>query len=286
MIYDEFYKWMVEEQGLSEKTSIQYSRRIEQITLDVNCPDRLTPEEVLNFVLSSGGSVPNHNHWVAALKKYSKYLDGLGTPNNFASLLSMKKVPKRLPKPLSKEQIDKICSVIPEDTLDGIRDRLIVELLYCGLRNNECASIKFQDFEDHQLRVVGKGDKERIIPINKTAWNYLVKYSNLRFGYSSFDEIRETHKDDPLLVSSENHPIYTRAIRRIISKYANKVGINAHPHMLRHSFATHLVDRGLNNLIALKDVMGHSKLDTTNQYVLVSEHNRKQLNLFHPREQE
>lgn len=301
MIYDNFHKWLIKTEELSVATANQYEKRIEQITFVLNSPEKLSPELVVTYLEELNTSASNYNHFTLALTKYRKYLVSLDIDHlPFTDGLKLKAVPKRLPKPLSIEQINKICNQIP-NSLEGLRDRALVEILYCGLRNNECVTLKIEHLEDHTLRIIGKGDKQRLVPVNRIAWLKLVDYILIAHGDEFLIETSGLYGQDvainmlmandelktrPVFILSNGRPLYNKAVHRIVKKYAKQIGIQAHPHMLRHSFATHVLDQGLGNIIALKDVMGHEKLDTTNLYVLVSDSSRNLVNSFHPRERE
>lgn len=299
MVYNEFFTWLTEVANLSRITAVQYELRIQQINRGPGSPENLSPEVVIDFIgnVSEGRSINNYNHWTSSLKKYHKYLVDTGKETtNFLEGLSTKPLPRRLPTPLSEGDINSICGAIPND-LFGRRDRAIIELLYSGLRNSECSGITITDLFDRTVRVIGKGNKERLVPLNDVAWDKALDTAILFYGglealeisgedgqESAFESVRKKVGNKPLFLTTTGHQIYPRAIRRMVKKYASIAGVSAHPHMFRHSFATHLLDEGLGNLMALKDSMGHSKIDTTALYVLVSGKSRDLLKSFHPRQ--
>jgi site-specific recombinase XerD len=213
------------------------------------------------------------------------------------SELRFKPMPPELPKPLSEAEISRILDLCPS-TLEGIRDRAIIETLYCGLRNNEICSGTLKDLSHRELSVIGKGSKPRIVPLSEPAWNYTLDYVLMNSQNHSLLEIADYNGKDaalgvlmsltppktPLFFSNEGLPLYPRAVRRITEKYGRLAGVkNAHPHRFRHSFATHLLDNGLDDILSLRNVMGHSSLDTTRLYVQVSKKSRDRVMRFHPR---
>jgi len=154
----------------------------------------------------------------------------------------------------------------------GIRDWAILEIFYsCGLRVGELAALDVSsvDFEQHLVRVVGKGDKERIVPIGKAALGALRRY--LEVMPTLRKRIRREPQDKPLFLNSRGGRLTTRSIARIVKGYARQCSLMAEisPHALRHTFATHLLDGGA-DLRAVQELLGHASLSTTQKYTHVS----------------
>jgi integrase/recombinase XerC len=159
------------------------------------------------------------------------------------------------------------------------RDKAILETLYsCGLRIHELAGLNLKDcdFMSETVRVMGKGSRERIVPIGRFATNAIQTYLKLRDGCS---------RDDPLFVGRDRKRISTRGLQRILKPYLKFVGLDPHltPHKLRHSFATHLLNRGA-DLRSVQQMLGHKRLGTTQIYTHVStERMKKAHDEAHPR---
>ncbi|MDI9370238.1 MAG: tyrosine-type recombinase/integrase [Synergistota bacterium] len=181
-----------------------------------------------------------------------------------------------LPRALSREDVARMIEQGPEGRTFA-RDRTILELLYgCGLRVAELVSLKWEDMEpveDRMLRVLGKGEKERIVPYG-------------RFALEALLEWRDLLPEGAALVfpGTKGRPITVRTVHRVVVKAAARAGLNeVTPHTLRHSFATHLLEGGA-SLAAVKGLLGHESMLTTQRYVAVSaEHLRESYRLAHPR---
>ena len=185
---------------------------------------------------------------------------------DFSELIARPRVRREIPRVLSREEVLRLLAEPSRETLQERRDRAMLELMYCsGLRVSELCAVKISDFDFDAriIRVCGKGDKVRLVPIGGRAVGAINSY---------VDFAREFFR--------KKHPVYL-----FITKYAQRAGIEQEvkPHMLRHSFATHLWGAGA-NLMAIKEMLGHSDLSTTQIYTkvadstLVAEHAAK-----HPR---
>lgn len=272
--------------NLSETTINNYASRIDTF---YNTYDILSSENIHAQVEDMASSEIDYNLWMCAIKKYAAFKN-IDLPK-----ITMKKIPLRLPKPLSKEEINKIYAAIPKKSLQL---RCIIEFLYCGLRNQEVCSLNIADVKNKNIRVIGKGNKERLVPLNNSAWNSYLRliysryYSDvdLRSSEEHLQQIRRgidtnlINEDSPVFITGSNIRMYPRKIRKLVTNLANSSGLKGvHPHRFRHSFATHVLESGLTNLFALKEIMGHENLSTTQQYVGISENTRDQVRIFHPR---
>ena len=166
------------------------------------------------------------------------------------------------------EEIDRIIDSIDLSTSHGVRNAAMLELLYsCGLRVSECCELRFQDLslEHKYLRVMGKGSKERLIPMSDTAVARIMDYIPIR------QEIREKPGcRDFLFLSRLGRPLSRQMVFMVIKELAKEVGIrkSISPHTLRHSFATHLLEGGA-SLSAIRDMLGHADIATTEIYTHV-----------------
>jgi integrase/recombinase XerC len=167
-----------------------------------------------------------------------------------------------------------------ENTFDGIRDRAIVELFYsCGIRRAELLDLEMKDLlrEQGLIRVLGKGEKERVIPVGSYASKCLDLYLPQR-------QIKIKPGVEKVFVLESGEPMYAMAIYRIIGKYLQKISDikKKSPHVLRHSFATHLMNQGA-DIRAVKDLLGHANLSTTQIYTHTSiDHLKKIYARAHP----
>ena len=207
---------------------------------------------------------------LATIKSFFKYLVKVELIEDNVSIhIHSPKVPKKLPNFIDKNLIDVLMSSPPLGTLIGVRDRAVLELFYStGVRLSELVNINIGDFHiDKKLvRVIGKGNKERIIPYGKTAESAIENYLKMR--NLSFKPV---FARSPLFVNSSEKRISKRTIQRRMNNYIKLVadGKSVGPHLLRHTFATHLLNNGA-DIRAVKDLLGHSSLSSTQIYTHVS----------------
>lgn len=197
---------------------------------------------------------------------------------------------RRLPRVLSVADVEALVGAADGTEPLALRDRLIVELLYgCGLRSQEVVQLTLDDVQaaQAQLLIHGKGGKTRIVPMGDEAAGALRRYLERGRGAladgggsRASAEARSAH----LLLSRRGRPLLTSDIRRLVVKYARIAGIDeASPHMLRHAYATHMLERGA-DLRAIQELLGHASVSTTQVYTHVSgAHLRRTYDLHHPR---
>jgi len=187
-----------------------------------------------------------------------------------------------LPKSMQPEEVDALLRAPDRTTPEGLRDGAMLELLYAtGLRVSELIHVKIDDLvmDAGFLRTIGKGSKERIVPFGDSARDAIVAY--VERGRPRFDK----HADPYLFLSSRGRPMSRQAFWMKITKYARQAGIAGHisPHVLRHSFATHLLENGA-DLRSVQMMLGHSDISTTQIYTHVSRARlQKMYEQFHPR---
>ena len=209
------------------------------------------------------------NRKISALRTFFKYLNEQEIiKNNKVGYISMPKFEKGLPTVLNKDDIDKIRAVINTDKITGVRDRLIVELLYSsGIRASELIDMSEHmiNMSEREIRVIGKGNKERITFFSQNAEKWLKHYINLKKrDYKNYDS-------SVIFVNSRGEKLNSRSLRRLITDYAKKADINKEvtPHVFRHSFATTLLNKGI-DIRYLQELLGHSSISTTQIYTHVS----------------
>ena len=220
----------------------------------------------------------------SSIRSYHKFLIAEKVMDqNPTLILSTPKSPKKLPSVLNEIEISKIIDSIDESTQFGLRDKAIIEMLYsCGLRVTELCELDLSNLflDDDLIRVYGKGMKERLLPIGKRAKLYLNKY--LIHVRPSFDR---QNKSSVVFLSRNGKPLTRSMINKILNKWSDFSGINKSisPHVLRHSFATHLLEGGA-DLRFVQALLGHSDITTTQIYThLDKEHLREVYKTHHPR---
>ncbi|AHF07537.1 tyrosine recombinase XerC [Desulfitobacterium metallireducens] len=277
-------------QNRSEHTVIAYHNDIAQflnyLGQEKSCdPGEISLEEIsVEWVRSFLGDLTDQGlerksmaRKLAALRSFSKLMCKEGyLDHNPVQRISSPKLGKKLPDFLYLEQMEKLLKTPDCATVLGARDQVVLELLYgSGLRVSELAGLNQEDVDQDQmlLRVRGKGKKERIVPMTEYALKAIQVYLDMR-----------EHSQRPLLLNYQGSRLSVRSIRRILDKLALEAGLpqHIHPHMLRHSFATHLLDGGA-DLRSVQELLGHAKLSSTQIYThLTREHLRQVYDETHP----
>lgn len=202
---------------------------------------------------------------------------------------------RRLPHVLSLHEVDSLVAATEGTDPLALRDRLILELLYgCGLRSMELVALRLGDVQAAQAQIVvrGKGGKQRLVPLGDEAAAALRRYLDRARGElerqravaAGAGEAPSPRREEPLLLSRSGRALLTSDVRRLVVKYSRLAGIApASPHMLRHAYATHMLERGA-DLRAIQELLGHASVSTTQVYTHVSgAHLRRTYDLHHPR---
>jgi tyrosine recombinase XerC len=225
-------------------------------------------------------------HRVFVLRSFFKYLVKRGhTKTDPGSFLQTPRRRKNIPAYLTVAQTEELLGRPSREDLSGLRDLAILELFYStGMRLSELSELKYSsiDFKGEVIRVMGKGKKERIIPVGVEALKALQSYLNQR--KSCFERLSETD-GDALFWNRFGKRLSSRSVRRIVKKHARQVSEEkgSAPHTLRHTFATHLLDKGA-NLLTVKELLGHESLSTTQIYTHVTTEKLKKIyKKAHPR---
>jgi len=281
------------EKALSSNSIEAYLRdinKLEQYLLASNQklpPDKIKLKDLQEFIQwinKFGLSAKSQARIISGIKAFFKYLilEDL-IRNNPSELLESPKIGRKL-HTLSKEEIDNLINTIDLSTPEGTRNKAILETLYgCGLRVSELINLQISNlyFKDGFIKITGKGDKERLVPIGKTAINNINIY---------LDQIRihiKVHKefDDIVFLNRRGKKLSRVMIFMIVKNLVEKTGIKKtiSPHTFRHSFATHLVEGGA-DLRAVQEMLGHESITTTEIYThLDREYLRQAILDFHPR---
>ncbi len=285
---DEFEKYLLIDKKYSKETIKSYLNEIHKYS-DYFSKKHIKMEnitrndilEYINFLYKEKLSVRSINHNVSVVKSFYKFIV---INNNLTSdpmeYIETAKMHKYLPKVLS---YDEVKSLLDVDLVDkySYRNKAMLELMYAtGLRVSELVNLKVNDidFDSCLLKTMGKGSKERIVPIGDYALAYVIKYIN---DYRH--ELLKTNTDY-LFLNNLGKKLSRQSFYNIIEALAIKKGIKTEisPHTLRHSFATHLLDRGA-DIVSIQEMLGHSSLSTTQIYTHISNQKIKDEYLkFHP----
>lgn len=209
------------------------------------------------------------NRKISALRSFFDYLvENKIVEENIAVYINTPKFENKLPSFLLKEDMEKIRDVIDTNTFIGLRDRAMIEMLYSsGLRSFELLELSeyMIDFQNRELRVIGKGDKERITFFSKIALKYLNDFINLK------KKKLVNYDNNIVFTNTKGQRLTTRSLRRIIENYGKLSGINKEltPHVFRHSFATELLNSGV-DIRYVQELLGHSTIATTQFYTHIS----------------
>ena len=281
------------ERGLSKNTIDSYTKDLEKLCLFLNnneisiSPIAIDSAIVKQFIYEVAKKVNPRSQAriISGLRSFFDYLvfeDYRST--NPTDLLETPKIGRKLPDTLSQNEIDALISAIDLSHPQGERNRTILETIYsCGLRVSEAITLKISDlfFEEGFIRVLGKGNKERYVPIHKEAEKYILIYKN---------EIRSSIQpqkgfEDTLFLNRRGKGLTRQMIFIILKDLTVKIDLKKKisPHTLRHSFATHLLQNGA-DLRAIQQMLGHESITTTEVYVHVDKTYLKQVvETFHPR---
>ncbi|MFM8342345.1 MAG: site-specific tyrosine recombinase XerD [Methylomonas sp.] len=221
---------------------------------------------------------------LSSLKRFYGYSlrEGL-IQSDPCELIDAPRLVPALPESLSENDVESLLQAPEILSVLGFRDRTMLELLYAtGLRVSELVELNFQqvNFRQGCLRVVGKGEKERLVPVGEEAMDWLERYLN-----QARPMILGARQSDYLFVTNRGSSMTRQAFWHIIKRYANQAGIDKHlsPHTLRHAFATHLLNHGA-DLRVVQLLLGHSDLSTTQIYTHIAQQRLKELHSqFHPR---
>ncbi len=271
---ENFLNYLRYQKRYSDHTIISYQNDLSQF-LDFlkNQYPETSPEEVNHYMVrdwvvnlsESGLSERSINRKIVSLRSYFKYLIQRGniTANPVSKIHSLK-TKKSLPHFVIEEDMIKVLDNLNmEESFEVFRDLATIELLYgTGMRLSELINLKDSDIDTYKksIKVLGKRNKERIIPINQNLQNLLKNYMEVK---------NNTFKGNCkgfLIVTNKGGKSYPMLISRIVKKYLNPTSVDKKsPHILRHSYATHLLERGA-DLNAVKELLGHQSLATTQMY--------------------
>ena len=289
---EEFLNYIFVEKGLSKNTISAYRRDLDKYSKylqarEIRALSQVERKQITNFMLHLKDRGLNSNsisRALVAIKMLHRFLSNEGyLKDDVASALSLPKLWRRLPDVLSLAEVDKLLRAPKIRTNIGLRDKSALELMYAtGMRVSEIANLKLSDLNLDMgfVKCIGKGQKERIVPIGGYAQKALIRYINkVRPQLSK-------HRDEAhLFVSRLGKKISRQTFWKVIRGYARASAIKKEvsPHTLRHSFATHLLERGA-DLRTVQEMLGHSDISTTQIYTHINKERLKQIHRqYHPR---
>lgn len=288
-----FKSYLQLEKSLSDNSVEAYLRDIEKLTEYFQQSNNLkTPAEVqlrdlekfLKWIAELGLNATSQARIISGIRAFYKYclLESVVTKDP-AFLLEAPKLKRALPDVLTFEEIENVISQIDLSKPEGGRNKAIIEAMYsCGLRVSEVVNLKISNLhlEVGFIRVIGKGDKERLVPVGKSAIKFINIYKNkIRVHITA-----TAGNEDILFLNNRGCKLSRVMIFLIIKDLVKKAGIrkNISPHTFRHSFATHLIEGGA-DLRAVQEMLGHESITTTEIYThLDREFLRRTLEKFHP----
>jgi len=289
---DTFLNYLSVERGLSGNTIISYREDLGAYmnflaTCHIEALSKTNRADITNFMLfqKDKGLAPNSiARRLAAIRMFYRFLVREKILKSDPTLLvDSPKLWKKIPEALSVNDVDVLLSQPNVRNNQGIRDKAILEALYAtGMRVSEAVNLRLDgvNMDVGFLRCIGKGNKERIIPLGSKAINAIKRYVEV-----SRPKLLKAKKSDFLFVSRFGNKISRQSFWKLIKKYARDARIKKpiRPHILRHSFATHLLERGA-DLRSVQEMLGHSNISTTQIYTHINKDRIKMIHkMFHPR---
>ena len=272
--------------GLSKNTIKSYeddllqlmdflTKYFENDQVDLNSVSRLYLRDFLRSLSLKGRNNRTLARKATVIKNFFSFCEKNNLINiNPAENLQIPKFEKKLPKHFTEIEIEDLLSIPDLSSKFGIRNKAILELIYSsGLRISELANatITRLDLDSKLIKIIGKGNKERIVPVGKKAVRALKNYLKIRSQFFSFDKREQKEISDTIFLSKSGKPLTADELREILDKYIRLVAKTRgySPHSIRHSFATHLITNGA-DLRAVQEMLGHSNLSTTEIYTHLS----------------
>jgi integrase/recombinase XerD len=290
---NDYQNYLKIERGLSKNSISNYTLDIQKLCLFLDnnhieiSPIKIGKETIQQFIYTIAKEVNPRSQAriISGLKSFFNYLLFEGyRKDNPLDLIESPKIGRKLPDTLSEEEINALIAAIDLSKPEGERNRAILETLYgCGLRVSELVDLKISDlfFDEDFIKVIGKGDKQRFVPISDINKKYMNSYKN---------QVRVHLKiqkgfDDVLFLNRRGKKLTRAMIFTIIKQLAEKISLHKtiSPHTFRHSFATHLLQNGA-DLRAIQQMLGHESITTTEVYMHVDRtHLAEVLHKYHPR---
>ena len=290
---DSFIRFLAVERGLSENYQLSTQRSLSELAQWCAARKKIdSPRAVTLPVLSeyladrkrAGLSASSIKLIVVALKIFFRFLAARGVvERDPAEALALPRIERYLPETLNELQVEQFLEKIDTKAPHGLRDRAMIELLYAsGLRISELANARLENFnfEERVVRVTGKGNKTRLVPVGRKACEALAAYLS-----TERPKLVKQRSSSEIFLSERGTKLTTARIWQIVKKHARHAGLekNIYPHLLRHSFATHLLGNGA-DLRIIQEMLGHADISTTQVYTHVDQQRLKAVHRqFHPR---
>jgi integrase/recombinase XerD len=290
---DSFIRFLAVERGLSENYQLSTQRSLSDFrqwcaaSKRIDSPRAVTLPVISEYLAArkrAGLSASSIKLIVVALKIFFRFLVGRGAiERDPAEALALPRIERFLPETLNELQVEEFLESIDTKAVHGLRDRAMIELLYAsGLRISELANAQLENFsfEERVIRVTGKGNKTRLVPVGRKACEALA-------GYLSVErpKLVKSRSGSEIFLSQRGSKLTTARVWQIVKKHALRAGMekNVYPHLLRHSFATHLLGNGA-DLRIIQEMLGHADISTTQVYTHVDQQRLKAVHRqFHPR---
>jgi integrase/recombinase XerD len=274
----EFIDFLRFEKNLSVNTLKAYEHDIETFLKTAHPPFQTSHLiQHLNFLKAKGYASSTLARSLIAIKNFFRFLRREGEiSQDISEGIESPKLWQLIPEILSIEEMEQLLEIPEKDSYIGTRDRAILELLYAsGLRVSELCSLTLYSVDDTAVKVLGKGGKERVVPVGKKALLAIDRYLTFR----------EIYQEEHLFLTEKGKPIDRVAVWRLVKLYAKRANItkSISPHTFRHSFATHLLEMGA-DLRIIQEMLGHASIATTDRYThLSTSHLQDAFHRFHPK---
>lgn len=292
---EDFKSYIIVEKNFSKHTAKAYCADVLDFLLwmgEESCEDVNFSKirEYLHFIQKFNYKKNTIARKIASIRTFYKYLyRERKVDSNPAMNLTSPKRPKSLPKFLTPDEVEEILNNVKMETPSGFRNRAILELLWAtGMRVSELSGLNFGDLnlEHNEIRVFGKGAKERIILVTDRAKSYLERYINTaRALIPKGFPLEDVSESSPVFINNTGYRLQTKTIRNVINETVEKIALpkKVTPHVFRHSFATHLIENGA-DLRVVQELLGHASISNTQIYTHVStQHLKEVYSESHPR---
>lgn len=287
-----FIRYLAVERGLSPNYQLSTQRSLTEFATwcrrrNLHHSGEITIDQITDFLAERkrrGLAASSIKLIVVALKIFFRFLLVKSlVARDPSDTLSLPRIERYLPETLNEMQVERLLQAIDTKSPLGLRDRAIVELLYAsGLRISELATARLENFniDERILRVTGKGNKTRLVPVGRKACTALATYLS-----DERPKLVRQKSGSEIFLSVRGTKLTTTRIWQVVKKHARRSGIeaNIYPHLLRHSFATHLLSNGA-DLRIIQEMLGHADISTTQVYTHVDQQRLKAVHRkFHPR---